>query len=449
MATEGSRTPNADAAVAEREAGVAAGGERKPFSRLSTMFSRARNKRRDKKAARQESRAAEQERLNEVFSVPDAPTSGDQQTIVDPSHSTMDETSVSTIGQQVVTETYETEKNKLAADLENQARADEFAADVKADADETVGRIDEQSMALEEDADRVQESIANQAEKLDAIPGDIKAEFEGLRAQLNVERDASFERVEGQRAEALSQVMQGKSSAMQAAVQGIQGNINNQIGAIKSNPNLTDAQKAGMVAQVRMSGAGAIAPAIGQTVLGFNSLAANVATTFGQITGQLESTGLQASTGLMGQQGAAYAQAQVAVGEMANQLIEIDASSSAAFAQSQSQLMATRANARMTSNDILLRTLPEQGTPYADFTGSHTAAFEIALGLQDKDFIRQLQVSSMAMNAELFKSMIGTPGRNFWDAIHGGLQGGGVKGALLGGGAALLEGVFGQQGPSA
>ncbi len=450
MATESS-TPNADAAISANAARHEREGTKAPkFSKVKTMFSRARTRRQAKRAKRKEDRAVEQERLDEVFRVPGAPDSESSTQIIDPSHQLNifgRGQNVRQLGQQVITETYEAEKNKLSADLENQARADEFAADVKADADETVGKIDEQSMALEEDADRVQESIANQAEKLDAIPGEIKAEFEGLRAQLNVERDASFERVEGQRAEALGQVMKGRSAAMQAAVQGIQGNINNQIGAIKSNPNLTDAQKAGMVAQVRMSGAGAIAPAIGQTVLGFNNLAANVATTFGQITGQLETTGLSLSANLSGQQGQAYADAQTAVGEMANQLIDIDANSSAAFAQAQSQLMGTRANARMTSNDILLRTLPEQGTPYADFTGSHVAAFEIALGLQDKDFIRSLQVHSVRVGAEIAKMMIGTPFGNFFDAIHGGLQGGGVKGALLGGGVALVQGALGQQGP--
>jgi len=396
---------------------------------------RARNVARDmRRDERQQNRATAEQEQEELFTVPDAPMSTDRTGIKDPRHSTQDEgQTVAQLGQGVVDASARHDKDSLAAQEEDKAQADTLADDVAADADETVAKIDEQSMALEEDADRVQESIANQAEALKKIPGEVKAEFEDLRGQLSAEREASFERIEGQRGEALSQVMEGRSSAMQAAVQGIQGNVNNQIASIQSNPNLTDSQKQGMVAQIRMSGAGAIAPAIGKTVLGFNQLSADVATKFGAITGQLEGIGLQVSGDLMGQQGNAYAQAQVAVGEMANQLIDIDASSSAAFAQGQSQLLATRTHAQMTSNDILLRTLPLQNTPYPDTRGTHTAAFEIGMGIQDKDFIRTTQVHSMGLTAALTRSMIGTPQGNFLESALAGLQAGGPKGMIWGG----------------
>ena len=370
---------------------------------------------RERREARQAARQAKQEEFDETFTVPDVPDSTSQTGIQVPGGEAVEGGATTReLGQNVPDTMREDEDRRVAAAEKDVAQADELAEDVRADADETIGKIDEQTMSLEEDATRIQESIANQAEALQEIPGEVKAEFEDLRQQLSVEREASFERTDTQRGEALSQVMQGRSSAMQAAVQGIQGNINNQVASIQSNPNLTDSQKAGMIAQIKMSGAGAIAPAIGQTVLGFNQLAADVATKFGAITGQLEGVGLQASAGLMGEQGAAYAQAQVAVGEMANQLIDIDASSSASFAQSQSQLLATRANAQMTSNDILLRTLPLQNTPFPSYTDSAVAGFEIAFGLQDKDTIRQLQVSSVEMTAWMFKEQIGDPVSNFF-----------------------------------
>lgn len=437
MATE-SRTPNADAARA------ASSGDRRPFSRLRNMGRRMRERREARQEARRGRREARQDEFDETFTPPEAPTSETRTGITDPDTTVPSGQGQTTrgLGQNVVDTARETERAELAAGQEDQARADEFAGEVRADAEETVDKIDEQSMSLEEDATRIQESIANQAEALQEIPGEVKAEFEDLRQQLSVERDASFERTDAQRGEALGQVMQGRSSAMQAAVQGIQGNVNNQVASIQSNPNLTDSQKAGMIAQIKMSGAGAIAPAIGQTVLGFNQLAADVATKFGSITGQLEATGLTVSAELMGEQGAAYAQAQVAVGEMANQLIDIDANTSVAFAQAQSQLLATRTHATMTSNDILLRTLPLQNTPFADYNGSATAAFEIALGLQDKDFIRQLQSSSMGMTMALFQDMIGTPQQNFWQSILSGFSSGGVMGGVMGG----LGAFFGNRG---
>lgn len=307
------------------------------------------------------------------------------------------------------------ERERVAAAEEDQARSEEFGKDVEADTAETIAKIDAESMSLEEDADRIQESIANQAEALKEIPEEIRTEFEDLRGQLATQQGEALGRIDTKETAALSQVMEGRNSAMLAAVQGIQGNVSNQVASIQSNPNLTDAQKAGMVAQIRMSGASAMAPAIGQTILGFNQLSADVATKFGAISGTIEQTGLTTSATLMGQQGTAFAQAQVAVGEMTNELINIDATSSAAFAQSQTQLLATRSQAQMQSNDILLRNLPLQDTPYLDLAEAASARINIADQLQDKDFIRGLQTEAMELQKAYFEDMVGTPQRNFLD----------------------------------
>jgi hypothetical protein len=230
---------------------------------------------------------------------------------------------------------------------------------------------------------------------------------------------------------------------MQAAVQGIQGNVNTQVAQIMANPNLTQSQKQSMVAQTRLAGASSIAPAIGQTILGFNQLSADIATKFGAITGQIESTVIGAKAELTGLQGQAFSNAQIAVGQISSQLLDIDASASASYATSQSQLLATRSHATMTGNDILLNTLPEQSTPYLDLTGASVAAYTIGSDIMKSQFAMALQEFGMDVTIAMLRSQQGNPVTNILEGIVGGFAAGGPVGAIFGG----LGGLAGSQGP--
>lgn len=336
------------------------------------------------------------------------------------------------LGQGVVTAEEERARAELEAQREDQARAGEFAEQAREDKEETVGAIDETRTDLQKSEQRFQENMEGTSEQIEQIPTEVTNEFNRLRDEFGDSADASFDRIDSQREDALANVDQGRSAAMQAAVQGIQGNVNTQVAQIMSNPNLTDAQKQNMVSQVRLSGASSMAPAIGQTVLQFNQLSADVATKFGTITGQLESTVLLGEAQLAGLQGQAFTQAQIAVGQMTNQLLEIDANASVGFANAQSQLLATRSHATMTANDILLRTLPEQSTPYLDLTGAATASYEIGRDLMMSQWEMNTQEFGMDLLIAMLRSMQGNPLSNMLNGFLGGIQSGGPMGGVLG-----------------
>lgn len=346
-------------------------------------------------------------------------------------------------GQALTEEQRATEERRLAAEQEDQARANELAGDVRQSRDETTAAIDEQRAQLGEDQARLQENIQQQGEQLQQIPDTINSEFERLRQEFDTQASTAFDRVDSQREAALGQVMQGQSLAMQSAVQGIQGNVNNQVAQIMANPNLSDAQKQSMVAQVRLNGASALAPAVGQTVLQFNQLAADTATKFGAITGQIQTQVLSEQGRLVGMQGEAFANAQIQVGQMTNQLLEIDANTSVAFANAQGQLLNMRTQAEMMSNDVLLRLLPEQSTPYADFTGSAATQYQVSNDIIKGQFAMDLQSYGMQLQLAMLQSMQGNPMANLFMGAMQGFAMGGMPGALFG----AAGGYFGSQGP--
>ena len=181
-----------------------------------------------------------------------------------------------------------------------------------------------------------------------------------------------------------------------------------------------------------------MAPAIGATVLQFNQLAGDIATKFGTITADLERTGLMQKAGLMGMQGQMFAQAQTAVGEMTNQLLEIDANSSVAFAQAQGQLLGIRAQAELGSNDILLRLLPEQSTPYADFTGSAQTQWVVSNDIVKGQFIMDLQSHAVQIQAAMVEEMIGNPVKDLFEGVLEGFKSGGLPGAAFGGFGSMM-----------
>ena len=353
-----------------------------------------------------------------------------------------DPQTIAELGQGVVTSIEEGERDRQAAQLEDQARGNILAGEVREDIGETTGRIDTAADQVAADQVRFQASMEGAADQIEKIPEEVTKEFDRLNERFGDAADVSFDRIGGQRAEALGNVDQGRSEAMQAAVQGIQGNVNTQTAQIMANPNLTASQKQSMVAQVKLAGASSIAPAIGQTVLAFNQLSADVATKFGAITGQLESTVLTGEAELAGLQGQAFTEAQVQVGKMTNQLLEIDANASASFANSQSQLLATRTHATMTGNQILLNTLPEQSTPWLDITGSAIAAYEIGRDVVTTQREWEMGSFGMEMTIASLRAEQGNPVANIVESIIGGYVKGGPAGAAFG----LVEGGASEMG---
>lgn len=348
-------------------------------------------------------------------------------------------------GEALVGAQRDAEEAQLAAEEADKARADRFASEIGQDVHGDVNRLDTQRIRLGRDADEVSAQIAEQQDRLQEIPGLVRTEFENVRKEFDAMSTAALDRVDTAKEEALGGVMRGQSAAMQSAVQGIQGNINTQVAQINSNPNLSSAQKQSMVAQVKMQGAMALAPAIGQTVLGFNQLAANTAVSFGQISASVQNTITTQQGALALGQAGAFGEAQVRVGQMTNELISIDVNSQVSFAKTQNELLGMRNIAHNTGNDLLLRLLPEQDTPYADFTGSSATRLQFENDIMMKDFSMQLQSAGMDITVAMLRQMQGTPISNMLQGFFQGFsQTGNIFGGVMGG----LGGLAGSQGPS-
>jgi hypothetical protein len=311
-------------------------------------------------------------------------------------------------GEEAVDEARATEDASDAADIENKERADELAAGIEEDKDATSERFDEAGEGLEEDRARIQEDIDKQTENIQSIPGDVDARFDELRSEFDANAAGAFDRLDSEKSEVLGGIMEGQAQVMQAAVQNTQGNVNTQVAKIMSDPNLSDSQKRSMVAQVRMSGSSALGGIVGTTQLQFNELRANTATKFAEIGGQIQNQILNTQGQLIGMQGQAFAQTQIAVGQMTNTLLEIDANSSAAFANSQAQLLAARSSAEMAGNQLLLDVLPLQDTPFPDHSQSALLQYQIAGDVAMRQFALTLQGMSVEMQDALLASMEGT-----------------------------------------
>lgn len=347
-------------------------------------------------------------------------------------------------GEGLISAVQSADEAQLAAEQEDRIRAGRLASDIGQDVHGDINRMDTQRIRLGGDADAVSAQIADQQARLQEIPGAVRTEFENVRSEFDAMSTAALGRVDVQREEAMAGVMRGQTAAMQAAVSGIQGNINSQVAQINSNPNLSDAQKQSMTAQVKMQGAMSLAPAVGQTVLGFNQLAANTATSFGQISASVQNS-ITAQQGQLAQaQAGAFGQAQVQVGQMTNQLIELDANSQLGFAQAQNQLLGMRNMAHNSGNDLLLRLLPERDTPYADFTNSAATRLQFENDIMTKDFSMRLQEAGMDIQIAMLQQMQGTPMSNM---LQGAMQGFAQTGNIFGAGMGAAGGFFGSQGP--
>lgn len=305
-------------------------------------------------------------------------------------------------GQAMIEGLRETERLEQAARKQDQTRALEEGERVLEGSEELVSDIEDVRTDVDVDKMLLRGQINDQKQEIQDIPRQVKNEFADIHEQFGTEATASLGRADVQREEALAGVFEGQSAAMQAAVQGIQGNINTQVAQIQSNPNLTEAQRASMIAQVQMQGASSMAPAIGETILSFNELAANTAVSFGQISGGLEATILQTSGGILEAGGNAFASAQLAVGQMTNELITLQANSDVAYTAAQNQLLTTRAMAENNANQVMTQLLPMQNTPYLDITGSLSAQYSLDMELMYADFSMQLQEAGLDLQLEAF-----------------------------------------------
>jgi len=224
-------------------------------------------------------------------------------------------------GEEDISEQKRTEADRLAG-----AQALQDRLDIRQETAES--GFDRAEKMIEAGAGEIHHLVDDTRSAIKDIPEQVRGEFD---RQQTIAQDR-LKHAEGlvgvAKTEALSNVMQGQAAAMDAAVQTMHGQVNqavSQIDAMVQTGQLSPAQAQSMKMQARMSGAMAIAPAIGATVHQFTQTQAQVATDFGNMLTSIETTGMQVSGAIGVAGGEAFAASSQAVGEMNVKLTEIDA----------------------------------------------------------------------------------------------------------------------------
>ena len=338
-------------------------------------------------------------------------------------------------------------------DASEQAARDEFAARqtdfdesrrVLGDADDAaqtgVTKIDEEAERLTGVEAEVMARLRSAAEQIQGIPDAVTTEFDRLRGEFDTLSQGAFDRLDSQQAAAVAGIQEGKNAALSAAVNGIQGNINQAIAQIQSDPNMTSAQKASMISRARMSGAMALAPAVGAHVLEFNKLTANTRTSFAQIGAQVQTQILGTQGDLIGAQGNAFAAAQTAVGQLTTQLLATEANTAVQFANAQTQLVSSRAMITNANSSLQLQGISEFGTPFLNLTD--TRALELmAITTLVNDIDRQsLSAMQFNINANIAIEQEGEWPANIGSQFFSDLAQGDFAGAALGAFFGLAQG---------
>ncbi len=340
---------------------------------------------------------------------------------------------VSELGQAAVDADFQKAEDQFTADTAVHDEAVGISEDIRGSMEDIGGALDTELEDNQARQDAFDLELETARSELENLPANAITEFERLRGEFDTLADASFARTDAARQEALNNVMVGRSQAMEAAVQGVQGNVNNQISQIRSNPNLTSAQKQSMISQVSLQGAMSMGPIIGSSVLAFNQLSADVSMKFGEISGNLEATALGVKGQLMGMQGSAFANAQVEVGRMTNELLNIQASADASYTNSQSQLLGMKSEVDMAGNGLLAQLLSAMATPYLDLTAATNNAYITASTIMMDQFQLEAGEFQMKLNIAAIRESSGNWVSRLVDGIFSGFSvAGNKKGAALG-----------------
>lgn len=254
------------------------------------------------------------------------------------------------------------------ADLAGQEKAEELSGRAQRYADQGFARYS-----------RMEEDVISQGALSREAIDESRVQVEQLPQQVQTAVDSAISDFKGYTGEAISanvaraeeitsQVMQGQSMAMASAVQGVQGNINNQIAQINSNPDIPAAQKQQMINQVRIGGSMQMGPIIGANILAFNQLKAETATNLNsQITSTVNqavaSMGALEQTGMTQMGGAFQASAQ-----LGSALTQMEVNSRHTMNAERLQLNSERDKNEWTNNQLQLALLPERDDPVAFYS---------------------------------------------------------------------------------
>lgn len=266
----------------------------------------------------------------------------------------------------------------------------DYAMGIDQSVQDTQDRVGQNIEGLQGEARGMHDQFTTERQALSetvaGLPAEIERKFDANIDEFQQRITSSQGIIDQKESAALSQVMVGKSQAMAAAVQGTQGQVNSQIAQINANPSLTDSQKAQMTAQVRMQGAASIGPQVGATVLQFNELAANTAVAFGNMTTQIQGTGLQGMASLYEAEAKSFAETNIAAAQLGAQLLQTQSNADNNYITAQSNLEATRANIDMMGDQLRASLIPEMGVPYPQYSNAMMTGLQMDFDLAKQEF---------------------------------------------------------------
>ena len=234
----------------------------------------------------------------------------------------------------------EHEAGQTAVIAENVAEAKAKEAEMEASRAEAAEGFDKADVAAEEGLEHIQGEIATTRDVVDAMPGEVKAEFDAQGVKLDAALDQARTGLAEKEESALANVMSGQANAMDAAVAGIHGATRQQISDIDAQVQqgmLSPSQAQAMKSRIKMGASMQLSAAVGQTAHAFAQTQAQTAASFGQMFTQFESTATQVQGQFGAQAAGAFGQAQQASSQFNVALTGMDAQATASRNASLSQ----------------------------------------------------------------------------------------------------------------
>ena len=278
------------------------------------------------------------------------------------------------------------ETARLASEQEQTDRANRLAQTATG----TVGQADlgfQQAQTAAQVGHQTNQALLQDAQAaLQKLPEQVQGTVDAAKNDFAAFAQKGLSEVTARADETISKVAEGQGAALQAATQGIQGNVRNQINAISGDPNIPPAQKAQMITQVKMQGAMALAPAVGQTILQFNTLQAETAVNMNkQVTDTINQAtatyGGLATAGMQQVAGAFEASKQIGA-----TLAGIAVNDNSTYAMNKAAITAQRFQADSVGDQFQLALLPDRATPVPQYSQIMAGDLQARVNAMQADF---------------------------------------------------------------
>ncbi|MHC4606390.1 MAG: hypothetical protein ACYTAF_05600 [Planctomycetota bacterium] len=275
--------------------------------------------------------------------------------------------------------------------------------------------------AAREGLTEVRGEIEATREEVAKMPEQVQQEFDRQQTRIDASLEQARTGLGGQRTEALGNVMQNQGMVMEAAVQGIHGNIRQQVSAIDAQVQqgiISPSQATMMKSQIRMGGAMQLSAAVGQTAHLFTQTQAQVATSFGNMFTQFESTAAQVQGQFGATAGSVFGQAQTAAAKFNTELTALDAQATAHRDTALAQNAATRATFQNMNDQNNMAMLDYTQETYISGYPMAINNLQATWGLA-RDFIKSDQGQQM-LDLMREQGQVAQQG-NFWSMVMQGI----------------------------